>query len=206
MRTQPAQSNNEGNALGTQDDAGRRQEPRQKHGIFKTIIITTAILAIGIGLVAWWLNSRKFEGTDDAYVAGHIHAMSFRVSGTISEVLIDDNELVKVEQRIGQPCTIIPLSSLATTLLDPKYAGDGSALFNIARNLGGSVGTALLSTVIVQREQFHDFRIGENVNTFRLAVQSRVEQITSAIMAKGCDPVTATKRKATSASPVTRSR
>jgi membrane fusion protein, multidrug efflux system len=101
MRTQPAQSNNEGNALGTQDDAGRRQEPRQKHGIFKTIIFTTAILAIGIGLVAWWLNSRKFEGTDDAYVAGHIHAMSFRVSGTISEVLIDDNELVKVEQRIA---------------------------------------------------------------------------------------------------------
>jgi len=62
MRTQPAQSNNEGNALGTQDDAGRRQEPRQKHGIFKTIIFTTAILAIGIGLVAWWLNSRKFDG------------------------------------------------------------------------------------------------------------------------------------------------
>jgi hypothetical protein len=28
-------------------------------------------------------------------------------------------------------------------------------------NLGGSVGTALLSTVVVQREQFHDFRIGE---------------------------------------------
>ena len=99
MRTQPAQSNNEGNALGTQDDAGRRQEPRQKHGIFKPIIFTTAILAIGIGLVGWWLNSRKLEGTDDAYVAGHIHAMSFRVSGTISEVLIDDNELVKVEQR-----------------------------------------------------------------------------------------------------------
>jgi DHA2 family multidrug resistance protein len=43
-------------------------------------------------------------------------------------------------RAIGQPCTIIPLSSLAITLLDPKDAGDGSALFNIARNLGGSVG------------------------------------------------------------------
>ena len=102
MQTQPAQSNNEGNGPGAQDDAVRRYEPRQKHGILKTIIITAAILAIGIGLVGWWLNSRKFEGTDDAYVAGHIHAMSFRVSGTISEVLIDDNELVKVEQRIAK--------------------------------------------------------------------------------------------------------
>jgi MFS transporter, DHA2 family, multidrug resistance protein len=98
-----------------------------------------------------------------------------------------------IVRAIGQPFTIIPLSSLATTLLDPKYAGDGSALFNIARNLGGSVGTALLSTVVVQREQFHDFRIGEYVNTFRLAVQNRAEQITSVFTAKGYDPVTATK-------------
>jgi DHA2 family multidrug resistance protein len=60
-------------------------------------------------------------------------------------------------------------------------------------NLGGSVGTALLSTVVVQREQFHDFRIGEYANTFRLAVQNRVEQITSVFTAKGYDPVTATK-------------
>jgi MFS transporter, DHA2 family, multidrug resistance protein len=62
------------------------------------------------------------------------------------------------------------------------------------RNLGISsavnffLGLALYGSVYL-----HDFRIGENVNTFRLAVQSRVEQITSAIMAKGYDPVTATK-------------
>jgi membrane fusion protein (multidrug efflux system) len=120
MRTQPAHSNNEGNALGTQDDAGRRQEPRQKHGILKTIIFTAGILAIGIGLVAWWLNSRKFEGTDDSYVAGHIHAMSFRISGTISEVLIDDNELVKVGQRIAKldPCDFEVQLNQATAKLE----------------------------------------------------------------------------------------
>jgi MFS transporter, DHA2 family, multidrug resistance protein len=50
--------------------------------------------------------------------------------------------------------------------------GDGSALFNIARNLGGSVGTALLSAMITQREQFHDFRIGERVTSCSLQVQS----------------------------------
>ena len=40
------------------------------------------------------------------------------------------------------------------------------------RNLGGSVGTALLSTMITQREQFHDFRIGERVTPYGPYVQA----------------------------------
>lgn len=79
----------------------------------------------------------------------------------------------------------VTLTSLGTALMDPKYAADGSALFNIARNLGGSVGTALLDTIVVQREQFHDFRIGEYVNPFRLVVQDRLSQISSIFTAKG---------------------
>ena len=105
----------------------------------------------------------------------------------------DQFAVANAVRAIGQPFTIVPLASLATALLDPKYAADGSALFNIARNLGGSVGTALLDTVVVQREQFHDFRIGEYVNPFRLAVQDRISQISSTFTAKGYDPVTATK-------------
>jgi DHA2 family multidrug resistance protein len=41
----------------------------------------------------------------------------------------------------------------------------------VTRNLGGSVGTALLSTMITQREQFHDFRIGERVTPYSVYVQ-----------------------------------
>jgi len=52
-----------------------------------------------------------------------------------------------------------------------EQQGDGSAIFNIMRNLGGSVGTAFLSTMITQREQFHDFRIGERVTAYNPYVQ-----------------------------------
>src|SRR5262245_41532343 len=38
-----------------------------------------------------------------------------------------------VIRALGQPFTIVPLSALATSLLLPKDAGDGSAVFNIAR-------------------------------------------------------------------------
>ena len=63
------------------------------------------------------------------------------------------------------------VGDLTAGLLREQQA-DGSALFNIMRNLGGSVGTALLSTMITQREQFHDFRIGERVTPYIFATVS----------------------------------
>jgi DHA2 family multidrug resistance protein len=80
-------------------------------------------------------------------------------------------QIANVVRAFGQPFTIVPLSALATAGLLREQQGDGSALFNIMRNLGGSVGTALLSTMITQREQFHDFRIGERVTPYSPYVQ-----------------------------------
>ena len=97
-----------------------------------------------------------------------------------------------VIRALGQPFTIVPLSGLATALLLPKDAGDGSAVFNIARNLGGSVGTALLDTIVTRREQFHDFEIGAFINNYRPIVADRVQAIATTFINKGYDSVTAT--------------
>jgi MFS transporter, DHA2 family, multidrug resistance protein len=80
-------------------------------------------------------------------------------------------QIADLVRALGQPFTIVPLSAIATAGLLREQQADGSALFNIMRNLGGSVGTALLSTMITQREQFHDFRIGERVTPYSPYVQ-----------------------------------
>jgi MFS transporter, DHA2 family, multidrug resistance protein len=103
-------------------------------------------------------------------------------------------QLANVIRALGQPFTIVPLSAIATAGLMREQQGDGSALFNIARNLGGSVGTALLSTMITQREQFHDFRIGERVTAYRLQVQSFLNSQAAHYDQQGGDPVLAAKR------------
>jgi DHA2 family multidrug resistance protein len=96
-----------------------------------------------------------------------------------------------VVRALGQPFTIIPLASLATMTLPPADAADGSAVFNITRNVGGSVGTALLDTVVTRREQFHDFRIGDSVNQFSLAVRDRINLLTQQFQDSGFDPIDA---------------
>ncbi len=96
-----------------------------------------------------------------------------------------------VVRALGQPFTIVPVTGLATATLARKDAGDGSALFNMFRNLGGSVGIAILDTVTVRREQFHDFRIGERVTAYDLAVQGRIQSVQDSFIARGFDPATA---------------
>ena len=103
-------------------------------------------------------------------------------------------QLANVIRALGQPFTIVPLSAIATAGLMKGQQGDGSALFNIARNLGGSVGTALLSTMITQREQFHDFRIGERVTTYSWQVQNFLNAQAAHFIRQGADPVLAMRR------------
>ena len=63
-------------------------------------------------------------------------------------------------RALGQPLMIVPLTTIATGNIEPQQAGSASGLFNMMRNLGGSMGIAALSTLLSQREQFHSSRIG----------------------------------------------
>ncbi len=99
--------------------------------------------------------------------------------------------VANIVRAFGQPFTIVPVTALATATLARADAGDGSAIFNMFRNLGGSVGIAILDTVTTRREQFHDWRIGERVTAYDLAVQGRLQSIQAQFMARGFAPNTA---------------
>jgi DHA2 family multidrug resistance protein len=103
----------------------------------------------------------------------------------------DQFMFANIVRAIGQPFTIVPVTGLAVATLARKDAGDGSALFNIFRNVGGSVGIAMLSTLVTRREQFHDLRIGERVTPYDLATQARVASGQQNFIRLGFDPATA---------------
>jgi DHA2 family multidrug resistance protein len=88
----------------------------------------------------------------------------------------------------------VPITGLAVATLASKDAGSGSAIFNIFRNIGGSFGIAILSTLITRREQFHDLRIGELVTVYSPATQARLAAVQENFMNKGFDATTALKQ------------
>jgi len=79
----------------------QRMPSRKKSRLLRWLIFPLAIPVVS-GSVWLWTYMSQFESTDDAYITGHEHPVSFRVAGTISEVLIDDNQLVKEGDPIAR--------------------------------------------------------------------------------------------------------
>jgi len=97
-------------------------------------------------------------------------------------------------RALGMPLVIVPLTTLATRGLPPVRAGSASALFNMLRNLGGSVGIALLATRIDVREKIHASRLGESISLMNNATTERVRALAGHFVSSGADLVTAGKR------------
>jgi MFS transporter, DHA2 family, multidrug resistance protein len=94
-----------------------------------------------------------------------------------------------VIRALGQPLILVPLSAVTTAgMAKGRESGAASALFNMMRNIGGSIGIAGLSTLLSVRERFHSERIGESVTVYSGPVQERVQQSAAYFMSQGSDP------------------
>jgi DHA2 family multidrug resistance protein len=129
-------------------------------------------LIIGFGLVLFGISCLM-----DAFMDLNFAMNQFRISNIV--------------RALGQPLVIIPLLSVATAGLPKEETGSASAIFNMMRNLGGSIGIALLSTLVTRREQFHSVRIGETVTLLTPQVIARISSLDSILRGKGLDGTTA---------------
>jgi len=94
-------------------------------------------------------------------------------------------------RALGMPLVIVPITTLATGSIEPAQAGSASALFNMFRNLGGSIGIALLATQLDLREKLHSVRLGETITAFNSATAERVNSLTQQFVSRGAEAVTA---------------
>jgi len=97
----------------------------------------------------------------------------------------------QVIRAIGQPFVMLTLSNFAMSGLNPSQMPSASSLFNMTRNLGGSIGIALLATSLTNREHFHSARLGEAVSNYAPATQERLDGLTQNFIASGMDPASA---------------
>ena len=101
-----------------------------------------------------------------------------------------------IVRAAGQAVILAPLSAIAMAGIARGDLAAASGLFNMARNLGGAFGTALLATLVTKREQFHSNVIGSAVTLFRDSVRQRLAQLTSYFLAHGAGNVATAQQKA----------
>jgi DHA2 family multidrug resistance protein len=69
----------------------------------------------------------------------------------------------RVYQMIGMPFLFVPITTASYADLPPGKTNQASALINVARNLGGSIGVSMATTMLAQRAQFHQLRLVEHL-------------------------------------------
>ena len=75
----------------------------------------------------------------------------------------------RVYQMAGIPFLFLVITSYSYVGLPWGKSSQASALINVARNLGGSVGISAVQTLLAQREQFHQSRLAANLFPSSLA-------------------------------------
>lgn len=75
---------------------------------------------------------------------------------------------------VGQMLAMIPLNQASMASVSREESGDAAGIYNMARNLGGSVGLAIIGVVIDRRERFHSAAISESLTANAVRGQDRI--------------------------------
>jgi DHA2 family multidrug resistance protein len=100
----------------------------------------------------------------------------------------------RVYQMIALPFLFIPIQTASYDGLRPEQTNQASALINVARNLGGSIGVSIATTLIAQREQFHQARLVEHVFPSSTAYHQTLQQMTQHFQAQSSSMAEAQQR------------
>ena len=72
-----------------------------------------------------------------------------------------DLSMTRVYQSLSLPLLFVSLTTAGYVGIPPERNNEASAIINLSRNLGGSIGVATASTMLAWRIQFHHERLGE---------------------------------------------
>jgi DHA2 family multidrug resistance protein len=97
-------------------------------------------------------------------------------------------------QGVGMSLLFVPLTTIAMDRIPREKMGYATSLFNLMRNIGGSVGIAATGTMLARTSQATTQMLGANVTPYDPASQSMLYQMKAAFMAAGADATTATSR------------
>src|SRR5207237_925751 len=95
-------------------------------------------------------------------------------------------------QGLSMGLVFVPLTTVTMGLIPREELGNATSIFNLMRNLGGSVGIATIATMLRRSTQMQYNIMGANVTTFDLHTRMLLDQIRSGFMSRGMDFSSAT--------------
>ena len=97
-------------------------------------------------------------------------------------------------QGVGMSLLFVPLTTVSMDPIPREKMGNATSLFNLMRNIGGSVGIAVTGTMLTRQRQAIAAVLGERITVYDPKTVTLLGQLKAGFMARGADAVTATER------------
>jgi len=107
------------------------------------------------------------------------------MTGWSTDLSYGDASMARLISAIGLPFLFVPINSAAYVGLKPEQTSDASALLNVARNLGGSLGIGVAQALLIARGQFHQTRLVEGLNPLNPSYVEGVNQLAQTLPSAG---------------------
>jgi MFS transporter, DHA2 family, multidrug resistance protein len=109
----------------------------------------------------------------------------FMLARLEAQTSADDLFWPLIVRAFGTVLMFMPLTLAALGPIPKEDTAAATGLFNLTRQLGGSIGVALLTTLLAQRQAFHRGVLTEHLSASDPNVIARVNAYTQALVAKG---------------------
>ena len=98
---------------------------------------------------------------------------------------------LRIEQVIGLGFLFVPITLVAYIGVAPEKNNAVSGIINFMRNIGSSVGTSMVTTLLARRSQFHQNRLVEVMRADDFTFQNSVNGLAQQLAHSGMDRVSA---------------
>jgi len=109
----------------------------------------------------------------------------WHLTGLTGDITYGYAAMSRIFLALGLPFLFLPVTTASYDGVPPDKTNQASALINVARNIGGSMGVALAQTTLAQRQQFHQSRLIEHAAPSDLGYQQTIETMTRFFQAQG---------------------
>jgi len=102
---------------------------------------------------------------------------NFMMGGLTLEASFWQLAMPGVVQGLGMGLVFVPLSTLAFDRIDSERQNEASGIYGVTRQLGSSIGIAVVASQVSHRLTQQTMRLSENVTTYSPAVKSYLAQL-----------------------------
>ncbi len=102
--------------------------------------------------------------------------------------------MVWMVSRAGLGFLFVPINVMAFAFMPREKTNNATGLINVARNIGGSVGISLVTTLQARRAQVHQDILGSNLNPGNPGYQATLDHLSRAFHASGASAAVAMAR------------